>query len=143
MTARVNRVGAVAIGRNEGERLRRCLTSLRRETDRVVYVDSASSDDSVAIARGLEVSVVELDMTQRFTAARARNAGFARLREHWPDVEFVQFVDGDMEVLEGWLATALHVMDEQPDVVALCGWRRERHPDKSLYNRICDVEWRM
>jgi len=144
MTAsRTQRIGAVAIGRNEGERLRRCLAALRRQTDRIVYVDSGSTDGSVETARGLGVAVVELDMSIPFTAARARNAGFAHLRERWSDVEIVQFVDGDMEILAGWFDDALAVFDARPEVVALCGVRRERHPERSLYNRICDVEWRI
>ncbi|MBX7080299.1 MAG: glycosyltransferase family 2 protein [Nannocystaceae bacterium] len=137
------RVGAVAIGRNEGERLRRCLESLQRETDRVVYVDSGSDDGSPEMARARGVEVVDLDMSIPFTASRARNTGFERLRLRWPEVEFVQFVDGDMEVLPGWLQVAVETLDSQPEVVAVIGWRRERHPERSVYNRVCDVEWRM
>ena len=65
--------GAVAIGRNEGERLKACLRSLVQVCDRVVYVDSGSQDDSVAFARSIGVDVVELDTSTPFTAARARN----------------------------------------------------------------------
>jgi GT2 family glycosyltransferase len=142
-SAKHEAIGAVAIGRNEGERLRRCLGALRRETERIVYVDSGSTDGSVDAARALGVAVVELDMSIPFTAARARNAGFARLREIWPDVEVVQFVDGDMEVLPGWLATGTDLLAARPEVVGVCGIRRERHPERSVYNRICDVEWRI
>lgn len=137
------RVGAVAIGRNEGERLRRCLETLGQQIDRIVYVDSGSTDGSPDMARARGVDVVDLDMTIPFTAARARNAGLQRLGERWPSTEYVQFVDGDMEVLPGWIDTAVALLDERPEVVAVCGWRRERHPERSIYNRICDMEWRM
>ena len=43
--------GVVLIGRNEGERLRRCLESVLKLTNRVAYADSASSDGSVELAR--------------------------------------------------------------------------------------------
>ena len=49
------------------------------------------------------VEVVELDMSYSFTAARARNAGFARLERVDPGIKLVQFVDGDCEVVPGWL----------------------------------------
>ncbi len=39
-------LGVVVIGRNEGERLRRCLESVLGATPGVVYVDSGSSDGS-------------------------------------------------------------------------------------------------
>ncbi|MBL9082362.1 MAG: glycosyltransferase, partial [Planctomycetales bacterium] len=98
----IPKLGVVAIGRNEGARLRACLQSVVGRVEAVVYVDSGSTDGSVELARSLGAEVVRLDMSQPFTAARARNAGLARLRAVLPDVEFVQFLDGDCEVREGW-----------------------------------------
>ena len=46
-------VGVIAIGRNEGERLRVCLESALRDCAHVVYVDSGSTDGSVKLARDL------------------------------------------------------------------------------------------
>ena len=107
----------------------------------MVYVDSGSTDGSVALARGLGAQVVELDMSVPFTAARARNAGYRQLRSLTPDLRLVQFVDGDCEVVDGWLARAHARLHERPELGAVCGRRRERHPERSLYNRLCDVEW--
>lgn len=138
-----HKVGVVVIGRNEGDRLLRSLASVVDGTRPVVYVDSGSTDGSCEAASARGVTVVNLDLSIPFTAARARNAGFNRLREQYPGVEYVQFIDGDCEVVAGWLDAAAVALDEHPTVVAVCGWRRERHPDRSPYNRICDVEWRM
>lgn len=132
--------GIVAIGRNEGERLKRCLMSAR-EAAVLVYVDSGSTDGSVAFARSLGVAVVELDTSCGFTAARARNAGFRRLRELAPELAHVQFVDGDCELAAGWLAAAQAFLAANPGAAAVFGRRRERHPERSIYNRICDAEW--
>lgn len=137
----MNDVGVVAIGRNEGPRLRRCLESVTGHVAGVVYVDSGSTDDSLTIAKSLGVDVVELDLVIPFTAARARNEGFQRLREKWPDVTLVQFVDGDCEVCPGWLQKAREVLAVRPDVVVVCGRRRERYPDATVYNKLCDIEW--
>jgi GT2 family glycosyltransferase len=135
-------VGVVAIGRNEGERLVRCLESLPRGL-RAVYVDSGSTDGSREAARQRGVEVVELDLSVPFTAARARNAGFARLQERHPEVQLVQFLDGDCEVQPGWIETAAATLRAAPDLVAVCGWRRERYADRTVYNTLCDVEWRL
>lgn len=54
-------IGLVAIGRNEGERLKRCLQSVPLDVP-VVYVDSASTDGSVESARSTQATVVELGM---------------------------------------------------------------------------------
>lgn len=134
-------LGAVAIGRNEGERLKRCLRALVGAAAPIVYVDSGSTDDSVAFARGLGVDLVELDLSKPFSMARARNAGFARLRALAPALELAQFVDGDCELDPGWLPAARAWLDAHPDTVAVCGRRRERHPERSVYNRLCDIEW--
>jgi len=105
-----NEVGVVVIGRNEGERLRRCLTAIAGSGAMTVYVDSGSSDQSVELARSMNVEIVELDMSRPFTAGRARNEGFARLLAINGGVEFVQFVDGDCELSAEWLSRALAEM---------------------------------
>ena len=135
------RVGVVAIGRNEGERLISCLASARAGATHVVYVDSGSTDASVKVARELGANVVELDMSIPFTAARARNAGFERLLSIDPSIELVQFVDGDCEIVDGWLARASSELLAKPQAAVVCGRRRERFPAASRYNRLCDIEW--
>ena len=167
----MNRVSIIAIGRNEGDRLRRCLDSVVGLGHTVIYVDSGSTDGSVELARAKGAEVVELDMSQPFTMARGRNAGFARLEEisrkaegerlkaesepsgpiqpsalslqpsGEPDIRFVQFVDGDCEVVAGWLDCALAAIEQRPEIAAVSGRRRERFPDRSIYNRIADIEW--
>jgi GT2 family glycosyltransferase len=131
----------VVIGRNEGERLRHCLNSLLGGGLTIVYVDSNSVDGSAALARSLGAEVVQLDLSRPFTAARARNEGFGRLCQIDPAVEFVQFVDGDCEVVEGWLERACRLLEENPDVGVVCGRRRERSPDSTVYNHLADLEW--
>lgn len=131
-------IAAVVIGRNEGERLIRCLQSLRGQVQQLIYVDSGSTDGSAAAARDLGAEVVALDLSQPFTAARARNAGLAVLET---GIEFVQFVDGDCEVNPDWIATAADFMQANPKAAVACGRRRERFPEMSVYNRLCDAEW--
>ena len=140
MTRSARQFGIVAIGRNEGERLRACLQSAAASRAPLVYVDSGSSDESVAMARGLGCETIELDPTIPFTAARARNEGFERLSALAPDLGYVQFVDGDCEIAPDWLETAAAFLDAHPDFGAVCGRRRERHPEQTLYNMVCDID---
>jgi GT2 family glycosyltransferase len=130
----------VIIGRNEGARLAACLASFPASVRPLVYVDSGSTDGSVAAARAAGAEVVALDMSLPFTAARARNAGFARLCDlAAPD--FVQFVDGDCQLQPGWLEAAEAFLLARPAVAVVCGRRREIHPEVSIWNRLCDAEW--
>ena len=136
-----SRLGVVIIGRNEGERLRRCLASLVGRASWLVYVDSGSTDGSVALATEMGAQVVELERSLPFTAARARNAGFSKLRECDPKLDLVQFVDGDCEVAPDWIEKAAREILADPSLAIVCGRRRERNPGASVYNRLCDIEW--
>ncbi len=131
-------IDAVVIGRNEGARLVACLAALGPRVDRMVYVDSGSTDDSVAAARAAGALVVALDLAEPFTAARARNAGYAALEGGAP---YVQFLDGDCVIRDGWLPAAAAFLAAHPEVAVVCGRRRERFPEVSVYNRLCDHEW--
>jgi glycosyltransferase involved in cell wall biosynthesis len=138
----VTTFGVVAIGRNEGDRLKRCLDSVQSSSNRVVYVDSGSADDSIAVARACAAIVVELDLHMPFTAARARNEGFQKLIQMQPTLDYVFFVDGDCEVIPGWLEKSRQFLDQHSDVAVVSGLRRERFPEKSIYNLLIDIEWR-
>ena len=134
-------LAVVVIGRNEGERLRRCFDSVAGAHTRVVYVDSGSTDGSAALARAMQAEVMELDMSLPFTAARARNAGWRRAQQIAPEAAFVQFVDGDCEMLANWLDIAHRHLHTHPGVAVVAGRLRERHPEHSIYNQLCDIEW--
>lgn len=135
------KLSVIAIGRNEGERLRRCLKSVLPIVPAVVYVDSGSTDGSNRMAEEMGAQVVDLDLSRPFTAARARNEGLRCLLQCYPDIDFVQFVDGDCEVVAGWLEAAQDFLQSHPGHAVVCGRRRERHPERSIYNRMCDQEW--
>lgn len=137
----MSEVGVVAIGRNEGERLKLCLRSAIASERPVVYVDSGSTDGSVAFARGLGVNVVDLDTSMSFSAARARNAGRDALKRIDAALRFVMFVDGDCEIHANWLSTAVDALKSNDRLAAVAGRRRERHPEASIYNRLTDLEW--
>ncbi|KQS04182.1 glycosyl transferase [Sphingomonas sp. Leaf357] len=134
------KLGIVVIGRNEGARLVRCLESLPDGVARV-YVDSASSDDSVAMTRARGIDAIELNTPPRLSAARARNAGLAHLAARNPALEFVQMIDGDCEVQPGWLDAGIAALEADPGLALVFGRRRERYPDRSTYNALCDDEW--
>jgi GT2 family glycosyltransferase len=133
------RIGAVIIGRNEGARLLACLRSFPAGVRPRIYVDSGSTDGSLAAAREAGADGVALDMAVPFTAARARNAGLARLVD-LGQPEFVQFVDGDCQLQPGWIDAAVAFLDAHPEVAVVCGRRREIRPEASIWNRLCDAE---
>jgi glycosyltransferase involved in cell wall biosynthesis len=134
------RLGVVVIGRNEANALERCLQTALRYVPAVVYADSASTDDSVAIAERMGIAVVRLT-GKPMSAARGRNAGRALLRERFPALEYIQFVDGDCELEPGWIERAAAFLDAEPDVGVVAGRLRERFRERNAYHRLADMEF--
>jgi glycosyltransferase involved in cell wall biosynthesis len=132
-------ISVVVIGRNEGERLKRCLESVNGMTRHnfqveTIYVDSGSSDGSLGTAAGLGVETISLHST-RPTAALGRNAGWKAGHG-----EFVLFLDGDTVLESNFLGSALlNFVD--PCIAIVWGHRREVCPNASVYNRVLDLDW--
>jgi GT2 family glycosyltransferase len=141
LSATSSSVAIVAIGRNEGERLKCCLSAALAAASMVVYVDSGSSDGSAAYARSVGCTVHELDAARPFSAARARNEGFARLMEIAPETTFVQFLDGDCELDPAWLEAGIEALRARPELGIARGAVSEMYPERSVYNRLCSLEW--
>jgi glycosyltransferase involved in cell wall biosynthesis len=136
------RVGAVVIGRNEGERLVRCLRSVLPSIPEVVYVDSGSTDGSAERARAMGVRVIVLERGP-FTAARGRQAGIDELLREHPALEYIQFIDGDCTLDPAWIERGTAFLDQSPRVGGVFGRRREIRFDESFYSRLVDVDWEM
>lgn len=135
----------VVIGRNEGVRLARCIESLRKVqgaiVEDIIYVDSGSVDGSPELAASMGCKVVRLDPSRPFSAARARNEGYDHLIKLNPNARFVQFLDGDCVLVEGWLELGMSVLVKRLDIGMVCGHLRELYPSATIYNQLCDLEW--
>ena len=83
-----------------------------------------------------------LDPARPFSAARARNEGFRALLAARPELRLIQFLDGDCTLLPGWLEAAEQAMDADAARAVVIGPLHERHPEASVYNRLCALEWR-
>jgi GT2 family glycosyltransferase len=133
------RLSVVVIGRNEGSRLTRCLASVgeikvAEGTTELIYVDSASTDNSVEQARSFGAKVIIVD-PQRPCAAIGRNAGWRAARG-----SIVLFLDGDTVLAPEFVPCGLRKFDD-PCIGVVFGYRRELYPDISIYNRVLDLDW--
>jgi GT2 family glycosyltransferase len=134
-------IGIVIIGRNEGERLKKCLGSVLKHNCKTVYVDSDSNDGSPGLAKTLLSEVVCLDSSLPMNAAIARNAGFKHIMQCYPKLQYIHFIDADCELAEGWLAAAYDFLEKHSNNVAVCGRLREKNVNLSIYARQCDMSW--
>ena len=132
-------LSVVIIGRNEGERLARCIRSAQAiegwTPDEVLYVDSGSTDGSLELAAQLGATVLPLP-PGAFTAAKARNLGWRHSTG-----EMVLFLDGDTILNPKFSLPALSKLKEDTAYAAAWGHRREVSPCTSIYVRILDLDW--
>jgi GT2 family glycosyltransferase len=133
-------IAAIVIGRNEGDRLSLALESARHAGGPVVYVDSASSDASLSVARDAQVAAISLATPPMLSAARGRNAGLAWVQANFPDAAFVLFLDGDCVLQPGFADAAIRAMDD-PGIAVVTGHLREHEPGSSIYARLSMHEW--
>lgn len=133
-------IAAIVIGRNEGSRLSLALMSARHAGGPVVYVDSASSDASLSVARDAQVAAISLATPPMLSAARGRNAGLAWVEANFPDAAFVVFLDGDCVLQPGFADAAVRAMDD-PRIAVVTGHLREHEPGSSIYARLSMHEW--
>jgi glycosyltransferase involved in cell wall biosynthesis len=129
-------VSVVVIGRNEGQRLAACLTSIKDVTlpIELIYVDSNSHDGSPELAESLGATVLRVK-PERPCAAIGRNAGWRAAT-----ALTILFLDGDTLLHPDFLQHALDAMNDET-VAVVWGHRREMYPEQSLYNRALDLDW--
>ena len=134
------KIGVVIIGINAEKFLSDCIESVLNcdyPSNRLemVYVDGGSSDQSIEIAANYpELRIFQLN-SDHPTPGKGRNIGWKML-----DTPYIQFLDADTMIDKDWFKNGLpHLL--QPNIAAVCGHRRERHPDKNCYHMIGNMEW--
>lgn len=134
-------IAVIIIGRNEGERLEEAFLSVKKMNVKMIYVDSASTDGSIDIAKAHQVPFIELTQDRPLNAARSRNAGFDWVLENYPDIQFIHLLDGDCTLDPNWLSAAISELNENENIAAVTGRLREKEYEKSIYARLCDMGW--
>lgn len=151
LTVRQEHFAVVVIGRNEGERLVRCLGSVAAlraprelKLQCVVYVDSNSSDNSLEAAQAMGAHTLALK-DGPWTAARARNAGWraavAECSAEAIELDWILFLDGDTRVDPEFVCAARLVAADDDTIASITGQRREANPRQSIYTRVLDLDW--
>ena len=63
------------------------------------------------------------------------------LKARRPAIRFVQFVDGDCILVDGWLDKALAFFEQRNDTAIVCGRRLGASSDGISLQPLCDLEW--
>ncbi|MDP3542422.1 MAG: glycosyltransferase family A protein [Elusimicrobiota bacterium] len=132
----------VIVARNEGKIFEKCCASVEKAVAvlaeragiraSVVYVDSYSTDGSVAVAsrRGFRIA---RPPDWYYNCANGRTAGYLLTSG-----EFVMMLDGDMELAKGWLADGLAFLESRPDAGGVAGVRDDMRLAGDAFIRIPD-----
>ena len=105
---------------NEAAKIAACLRSVLAETDskitEVIVADSLSEDDTVKIASGFPVTVVQLQRAEDRGCGSSGQLGF-----QYAHGRRVLLLDGDMELVPGFLAAANAALDADPKLAGVAG----------------------
>jgi len=114
-------LSVVLITKNQAWNISRLIESVLRETScasskEIILVDSASTDETISLASRYAANIFRLKPGQRLSPAIGRYVGYKQ-----SSGEYVLFLDGDTELIPGWLPHALRLMCERPDVGGVTG----------------------
>jgi cellulose synthase/poly-beta-1,6-N-acetylglucosamine synthase-like glycosyltransferase len=133
-------IDCVLIGVNCSKTLGSCIGSIMSANYpnnklHLYYVDGGSTDNSIAIAKHYSgVKIISLNREYP-TPGSGRNEGWKQGRS-----PLVQFLDSDTLLDADWLRKAVNALEDE-HVGAVLGFRKEMHPEHSVYNWIGDIEW--
>ncbi len=133
-------IDCVLIGVNSSKTLGRCIDSVfasdyPKEKIHLYYVDGGSKDRSIEVAKGYESVTVIAINPEYPTPGLGRNQGWKQ-----GSSELVHFLDSDTILNPDWLKIAVKAMDEE-EIGAVMGFRKEMHPEHTIYNWIGNIEW--
>ncbi len=114
----IPQLSVVIIARNEERTIGQCIASVLQETalsrSEILFVDSASTDRTVDIAREYPIAIARLS-PDLLSPSAGRWQG--TLLVHG---EYLFFVDGDMMVIDGWVSKAMEALQD-PRLAAVAG----------------------
>ncbi|MDB4634321.1 glycosyltransferase [Rubripirellula sp.] len=124
-------VTAVIIGRNEEEYIAMAIKSVLKVGTRlggveVIFVDSASTDQSIEVAAEFPIRILQLKPDWPLCVAAGRYTGVRHAKG-----KHILFLDGDSEVGEQWLVEATEFLNANPLYGGVAGVLNERYVDES------------
>ncbi len=124
----------VIIARNEAKNIARAIEFVLRAVERwpqteILLVNSASTDETVEIARHYPINIVRLPSTWFLSVSAGRLIGM-----HYTRGELVLHMDGDMELDPKWVDRCVSFILEHPEVGAVGGhWRNVYMKDGQIF----------
>lgn len=143
-----DKVSIVIIGRNEARGIEKCVRAAQTAAQQIggaeiIYVDSASTDETVKIVESLGVRVLPLDSSLRRCPSAGRFAG-----SNAASGEFVLFLDADTHIYQDFLPAALEHFQKNPELAGVNGQIDDTDESgvffdgvEDRFETITEVEW--
>jgi glycosyltransferase involved in cell wall biosynthesis len=142
------KVSIVIIGRNEERGIGKCITSAQAAAEQIggaeiIFVDSASTDETVQVAQSFGVRVLQLKPDWKLSPSAGRYIG-----SHYAGGDFILFLDADTLVYQNFLPAALEHFQNNPDVGGINGYLDDLNENGEMladveerYDEVTDVKW--
>lgn len=132
-------LSVIIIARNEAQNIARAIESIlctveNHPRTEILLVDSASTDDTVEIAKRYPINIVRLDPSWNLSAAAGRYIGTC-----YSNGDLILYLDGDMELDPEWLDHSIPFALEHPQVAVVGGYRRDVYIEKGQI--VSEVDW--
>ncbi len=122
-------IALVAIARNESRCIERCLLSAKKFVDRILVLDTGSTDDTIAIAASCGAEVHEATWVKDFSAARNKALALA-------DADWNLVLDADEWIENG--GTSLQVARNSPPSLGVV---KVKSDDESTGRKLHNISW--
>jgi glycosyltransferase involved in cell wall biosynthesis len=123
-------LSCIIVARNEEKNIERCILSVIRalcvypETE-VLLVDSCSNDETINVASKLSTRIIRLRSDWPQSPSAGRFLGVLNTSGR-----FILFIDGDMELIPGWLECAVDFLEKDDSAAAVVGRLYDRFQNK-------------
>lgn len=143
-----SKVSIVIIGRNEEKTVGKCLTAAIGAAEQIggaeiIFVDSASTDNTVAVVQSYGIRVLSLKPDWVLTPSAGRFIG-----SHYSTGDFILFVDADTLVYRDFLPKAIEHFRRNPTIGGINGRLDDTDEQGEIfenveerYDEITEVKW--
>lgn len=128
------KLSVVVISRNEEQNISRCIESVLSAVEgidhEILLVDSASTDNTIEVAKKYPITILQLKPEWPLSAAAGRYIGSLLAKG-----KYIQFQDGDTTLDKEWFKHSIPYLEEHANVAGVVGIITQEEYDNMVAKR--------